>query len=125
MLVCEHQTFVFNHSIVCIIVIIYALVLVRKYSQVVQRYYVQYLVGFDAVQLMQSIQSVYGNHQDQQHYQQDPSYVILQSIIHTISALSVKQGNCNHELNNKNSGSIDGHKVFQIIVINRAQIYTQ
>lgn len=70
----------------------YFIVLVRKYSQVVQRYYVQYLVGFDAVQLSQSIQSVYGNHQDQQHYQQDPSYVILQSIVHTISALSVKQG---------------------------------
>lgn len=66
--------------------------LVRKYSQVVQRYYVQYLVGFDAIQLAQSIQSVYGNQQDQQHYQQDPSFVILQSIVHTISALSVKQG---------------------------------
>lgn len=66
----------------------YVLVLVRKYSQVVQRYYVQYLVGFDAVQLAQSIQSVYGNQQDQQ----DPSFVILQSIIHTVSALSVKQG---------------------------------
>lgn len=66
--------------------------LVRKYSQVVQRYYVQYLVGFDAVQLSQSIQSVYGNHQDQQ----EPSYVILQSIVHTISALSVKQGNDNN-----------------------------
>lgn len=65
--------------------------LVRKYSQVVQRYYVQYLVGFDAVQLSQSIQSVYGNHQDQ-----DPSYVILQSIVQTISALSVKQGNNNY-----------------------------
>lgn len=68
--------------------------LVRKYSQVVQRYYVQYLVGFDAVQLAQSIQSVYGNQQDQQHYQQDPSYIILQSIVHTVSALSVKQGTC-------------------------------
>lgn len=66
----------------------------RKYSQVVQRYYVQYLVGFDAVQLSQSMQSVYGNQQDQQNYQQDPSYVILQSIIHTISGLSVKQGTC-------------------------------
>ncbi|XP_025425507.1 membrane-associated protein Hem [Sipha flava] len=65
--------------------------LVRKYSQVVQRYYVQYLVGFDAIQLAQSIQSVYGNQQDQQHYQQDPTFVILQSIVHTISALSVKQ----------------------------------
>lgn len=71
----------------------YILVLVRKYSQVVQRYYVQYLVGFDAVQLAQSIQSVYGNQQDQQHYLQDPSYVILQSIVQTVSALSVKQGN--------------------------------
>lgn len=70
--------------------------LVRKYSQVVQRYYVQYLVGFDAVQLAQSIQSVYGNQQDQQHYQQDPSYVILQSIVHTVSALSVKQGTYSH-----------------------------
>jgi len=72
-------------------------VLVRKYSQVVQRYYVQYLVGFDAVQLAQSIQSVYGNQQDQQHYQQDPSYVILQSIVHTVSALSVKQGTYSHD----------------------------
>lgn len=70
--------------------------LVRKYSQVVQRYYVQYLVGFDAVQLSQSIQSVYGNHQDQQ----EPSYVILQSIVHTISALSVKQGNNNNNYSN-------------------------
>lgn len=70
----------------------FGLVLVRKYSQVVQRYYVQYLIGFDAVQLAQSIQSVYGNQQDQQQYQHDPSFVILQSIVHTVSALSVKQG---------------------------------
>jgi len=70
-------------------------VLLRKYSQVVQRYYVQYLVGFDAIQLAQSIQSVYGNQQDQHIYMQDPSYVILQSIVNTISALSVKQGNNN------------------------------
>lgn len=69
--------------------------LLRKYSQVVQRYYVQYLVGFDAIQLAQSIQSVYGNQQDQHIYMQDPSYVILQSIVNTISALSVKQGNNN------------------------------
>jgi NCK-associated protein 1 len=30
--------------------------LVRKYSQVIQRYYVQYLSGYDAISLDQSIQ---------------------------------------------------------------------
>jgi len=74
-------------------------VLLRKYSQVVQRYYVQYLVGFDAIQLVQSIHSVYGNQQDQHIYQLDPSYVILQSIVNTVSALSVKQGNYNYCMN--------------------------
>jgi len=67
-------------------------VLVRKYSQVVQRYYVQYLVGFDAIQLAESIQSMYGNQANQQYFLQDPSYIIFQSIIRTISGLSVKQG---------------------------------
>jgi len=85
-------------SIILIIICHNFLVLVRKYSQVVQRYYVQYLVGFDAVQLTQSKQSVYGKQQDQQHYLQDPSYVILQSIVHTVSALSVKQGTQSHVL---------------------------
>lgn len=71
--------------------------LVRKYSQVVQRYYVQYLVGFDAIQLAESIQSVFGNQQEQ-FYLQDPTYIILQSIIRTISGLSVKQGTCYNKI---------------------------
>lgn len=62
--------------------------LLRKYSQVIQRYYVQHLVGFDTFQLAQSIQSIYGNRQDQQ----DQCYVILQSIVNTLSGLSIKQG---------------------------------
>lgn len=65
-------------------------VLLRKYSQVVQRYYVQYLMGYDSIILTQSIQSIYGN----QQHAQDPSYIILQSIVNTISSLSVKQGMC-------------------------------
>lgn len=64
--------------------------LVRKYSQVVQRYYVQYLTGFDAIQLNQIIQSIYAG---QHHNNEDQDvYAILQSIVHTISNLSVKQG---------------------------------
>lgn len=80
-----------------IVYIIY-LVLVRKYSQVVQRYYVQYLVGFDAIQLAESIQSMYGNQANQQYFLQDPSYIIFQSIIRTISGLSVKQGIRDYEI---------------------------
>lgn len=72
--------------------------LVRKYSQVVQRYYVQYLVGFDAIQLSESIQSIYGNQANQQYFLQDPSYIIFQSVIRTISGLSVKQGIRNYEI---------------------------
>lgn len=69
-------------------------VLLRKYSQVVQRYYVQYLVGYDSIILTQSIQSIYAN----QQHTQDPSFIILQSIVNTISALSVKQGICIYKL---------------------------
>ncbi|XP_050438959.1 membrane-associated protein Hem [Adelges cooleyi] len=57
--------------------------LVRKYSQVVQRYYVQYLTGFDVVQLNQTLQSMPGFPEDES--------VILSSLINMVSNLSVKQ----------------------------------
>lgn len=59
--------------------------LVRKYSQVIQRYYVQYLAGFDAIalnQMMQNLSSV---------CPEDES-IILSSLCKTIASLSVKQG---------------------------------
>lgn len=64
-------------------------VLVRKYSQVMQRYYVQYLTGFDAIALNQMVQNL-------QVCPEDES-IILSSICNTIQSVSVKQGNwwCN------------------------------
>lgn len=59
--------------------------LVRKYSQVLQRYYVQYLSGFDAVALNQMMQNLAVCPEDES--------VILSSLCNTIASLSVKQGN--------------------------------
>ncbi|KAF5295542.1 hypothetical protein FQR65_LT10405 [Abscondita terminalis] len=58
-------------------------VLVRKYSQVMQRYYVQYLSGFDAINLKHIMQNF-------QLIPEDES-MILSSLCNTISNLSVKQ----------------------------------
>ncbi|KAK4882050.1 hypothetical protein RN001_005369 [Aquatica leii] len=58
-------------------------VLVRKYSQVMQRYYVQYLSGFDAITLKHIMQNF-------QVIPEDES-MILSSLCNTISNLSVKQ----------------------------------
>ena len=55
--------------------------LVRKYSQVIQRYYVQYLSGYDAVALAQMIQSTAMSSEEEN--------VILSSICTQISALTV------------------------------------
>ncbi|XP_067656118.1 nck-associated protein 1-like isoform X1 [Haliotis asinina] len=57
--------------------------LVKKYNQVIQRYYVQYLMGYDAVYLNQLIQNLAMCPEDES--------VILSSFYNTISALSVKQ----------------------------------
>lgn len=57
--------------------------LVRKYNQVIQRYYIQYLAGYDAVALDHSIQNV--------SVMPEEDSVILSSICTAISGLSVKQ----------------------------------
>jgi len=59
-------------------------VLVRKYNQVMQRYYVQYLSGYDAIALNQMISMLVTMSEDES--------VILASIQSTIAQLSVKQG---------------------------------
>lgn len=59
-------------------------VLVRKYSQVIQRYYVQYLAGFDAIALNQMMQNLAVCPEDES--------IILSSLCNTIANLSVKQG---------------------------------
>ncbi|PSN55803.1 Membrane-associated protein Hem [Blattella germanica] len=58
-------------------------VLVRKYSQVMQRYYVQYLTGYDAISLNMMVQCL-------QVCPEDES-IILSSICSTITSVSVKQ----------------------------------
>ncbi|KAK7790225.1 hypothetical protein R5R35_014534 [Gryllus longicercus] len=58
-------------------------VLVRKYSQVMQRYYVQYLSGYDAISLNQIVQTL-------QVLAEDES-IILSSLCNVIANLSVKQ----------------------------------
>ena len=64
----------------------YALIaLVRKYSQVVQRYYVQYLSCYDGPALGQLL----GN-----FVKFENESMILTSIYNIISSLSVKQGLC-------------------------------
>ena len=55
--------------------------LVRKYSQVIQRYYVQYLAGYDAVALAQMIQNTAVTSEEDN--------VLLFSICQKISELSV------------------------------------
>ncbi|XP_035233836.1 membrane-associated protein Hem-like isoform X1 [Stegodyphus dumicola] len=57
--------------------------LIRKYNQVIQRYYVQYLAGYDAVALNHMIQNV--------SVIPEEDSVILSSLCSTISSLSVKQ----------------------------------
>ncbi len=57
--------------------------LVRKYSQVIQRYYVQYLAGYDTVALNQAIQSLHGLTENDS--------VLLTSVCKTISELTVQQ----------------------------------
>ncbi|KAL3842215.1 hypothetical protein ACJMK2_020254 [Sinanodonta woodiana] len=57
--------------------------LVKKYHQVMQRYYVQYLSGYDAVLLNQVIQNLAMCPEDES--------VILSSISQTVSTLSVRQ----------------------------------
>ena len=57
--------------------------LVRKYSQVLQRYFVQYLSGYDAVSLNQLLQPL-------QTLSEEES-VILSSLCNTIGGLSIKQ----------------------------------
>ena len=56
--------------------------LVRKYSQVIQRYYVQYLAGYDAVALSQMIQTATVTSEEDN--------VLLSSICKKISELSVE-----------------------------------
>ncbi|XP_077986054.1 nck-associated protein 1-like [Glandiceps talaboti] len=57
--------------------------LVRKYNQVLQRYYIQYLAGFDAVVLNNQVQSFGVCPEDE--------CIILSSFVSTIQALNVKQ----------------------------------
>lgn len=57
--------------------------LVRKYSQVMQRYYVQYLSGFDAIALNHMIQNL--------QIAPEEESIILSSLCSTIANLSVKQ----------------------------------
>ncbi|XP_017304740.1 membrane-associated protein Hem-like, partial [Diaphorina citri] len=57
--------------------------LVRKYSQVLQRYYVQYLAGYDAVSLHHGMQSLSVCPEDES--------IILSSLYNVIASLSVKQ----------------------------------
>ncbi|KAG8176652.1 hypothetical protein JTE90_009846 [Oedothorax gibbosus] len=57
--------------------------LVRKYNQVIQRYYIHYLALYDAVALDQMIQNV--------SVIPEEDSVILSSICSTVSSLSVKQ----------------------------------
>ncbi|XP_028262239.1 nck-associated protein 1-like [Parambassis ranga] len=55
----------------------------RKYSHVVQRYYVQYLAQFDALVLNDTIQNMYVCPEEES--------VLLSSCVTTLSALSIKQ----------------------------------
>ncbi|ENN72215.1 hypothetical protein HUJ04_009989 [Dendroctonus ponderosae] len=66
-------------------------VLVRKYSQVMQRYYVQFLSHWDAIELKQQMQALQSCPDDEA--------VILSSLCNTISGLSVKQVEENETFN--------------------------
>uniref|UniRef100_A0A8C3LF48 Nck-associated protein 1 n=1 Tax=Chrysolophus pictus TaxID=9089 RepID=A0A8C3LF48_CHRPC len=58
---------------------------VRKYGPVMQRYYVQYLSGFDAVLLLLLFQNLSVCPEDES--------IIMSSFVNTMTSLSVKQGN--------------------------------
>uniref|UniRef100_A0A8C9F7Z2 Nck-associated protein 1 n=1 Tax=Pavo cristatus TaxID=9049 RepID=A0A8C9F7Z2_PAVCR len=58
---------------------------VRKYGPVMQRYYVQYLSGFDAVVLNELVQNLSVCPEDES--------IIMSSFVNTMTSLSVKQGN--------------------------------
>ena len=64
--------------------------LVKKYNQVMQRYYVQYLAGYDSVVLNQAIQNLNVCPEDES--------IILSSFYNGVASLSVKQGKENHRL---------------------------
>lgn len=66
-------------------------VLVRKYSQVMQRYYVQYLSHNDAISLRELMQKIQGFSEDES--------MILSSLCNTISTVSVKQVEDNETFN--------------------------
>ncbi|XP_006818857.1 nck-associated protein 1 [Saccoglossus kowalevskii] len=57
--------------------------LVRKYNQVLQRYYIQYLAGFDAIVLNNIVQSLSLCPEDES--------LLLSSLVNTIQSLSIKQ----------------------------------
>ncbi|KAL5007330.1 hypothetical protein ScPMuIL_016136 [Solemya velum] len=61
--------------------------LVKKYNQVIQRYYIQYLSGYDAVMLNQLIQNLAMCPEDES--------VVLSSLYNTITSLSIKQVEAN------------------------------
>uniref|UniRef100_A0A4W3GXE1 Nck-associated protein 1-like n=1 Tax=Callorhinchus milii TaxID=7868 RepID=A0A4W3GXE1_CALMI len=58
--------------------------LLRKYKKVIQRYYVQYLSGFDAVVLNDNIQNLTVCPEEES--------VIMSSFVTTLTSLSLKQG---------------------------------
>uniref|UniRef100_A0A8C0HL36 Nck-associated protein 1 n=1 Tax=Buteo japonicus TaxID=224669 RepID=A0A8C0HL36_9AVES len=60
---------------------------VRKYGPVMQRYYVQYLSGFDAVVLNELVQNLSVCPEDES--------IIMSSFVNTMTSLSVKQGKYN------------------------------
>jgi len=57
--------------------------LVRRYDEVIQRYYVQYMYGYDSVVLNEAVQNLTVCPEDES--------VILTSIVNTLSQLSIKQ----------------------------------
>ncbi|XP_078331819.1 nck-associated protein 1-like isoform X4 [Crassostrea virginica] len=67
--------------------------LLRKYNQVVQRYFVQYLAGYDSVLLNSLIQEITKD-PNLAHCPEDES-VILSSLCRTIAGLSIKQVEAN------------------------------
>ncbi|XP_039255502.1 nck-associated protein 1-like isoform X1 [Styela clava] len=57
--------------------------LVRSYDEVIQRYYVQYLYGYDAVVLNEAVQNLSVCPEDES--------VIMTSVVNTMTSLSIKQ----------------------------------
>ncbi|MEQ2199546.1 Nck-associated protein 1, partial [Xenoophorus captivus] len=77
---------VFNHKMHIAELIFYMEELrahVRKYGPVMQRYYVQYLSGFDAVVLNEMVQNLSVCPEDES--------IIMSSFVNTMTSLSVKQ----------------------------------